>query len=495
MTAPSANGIQRLRTGIPGLDAILQGGLPAGRATLVVGTAGSGKTVLGAQLLAAGVRGFDEAGVLVTFDEAPADVLRHCASFEWDLTSLVADDRVAVVDCSSDPDEDVLAAGDFQLVPLLARIRQAAERVGAGRVVLDSVTALLPQLDGGGRVRYELGRVVHGLNRLGVTTVLTAERLDEYGLVGRHGVEEFVTDAVVILRNSLSEQRRRRTIEILKFRGAAHQSGEFPCTIEAQRGLSVVPYSAIEIEREAARERVSLGNPGVDELFGGGVYRDSLVLVSGPTGTGKTLLALTFVKAAVDAGERALLLAFEESHGQLVRNSSSWLDLAAAERAGGVRVRAAYPERMGLEDLLQQIQREIAEHRPNRIVIDSLTALERVSADRPFREFLVRLIGLLKEAEIAALFTTTSSMLSGGETVTDAYVSTITDGIVLLRYAEIDGEIRRAATVLKMRGSAHDRRVREYRITADGMEIGEPIEGMGGLVVPRRDRDSGSGSG
>lgn len=484
MCAVTRDCLERLPTGIPGFDAVAEGGLPAGRATLVVGTAGAGKTVLATQFLAAGIAGDDgQAGVLVTFDETPGQVVANARTFGWDLEGAVDRGRLAVVDASPAPG-DVVEVGAFDLDALVARLRAAIDQVGAQRVVLDSVSALLAQFDDDRRIRRELVRVVHALKELGVTSLLTAERLEEHGSIGRFGVEEFVADAVVVLRNELSDQRRRRTVEILKLRGGSHQSGEFPFTIDAGTGVSVIPLSAIELDRPASHERVSIGNPYIDELMGGGIYRDSLVLVSGPTGTGKTLTALGFVQAGMENGERPLLLSFEESHNQLVRNASSWLSgIEEAEAAGDVRLLAIYPERMGLEDLLQRIGREIERYGPRRVVLDSLTALERVSSARPFREFVVRLCALLKEHEIAGLFTNTSAMISGGESVTDAYVSTITDGIVLLRYAEVDGEVRRAITCLKMRGSDHDRRVREFHITPDGMVVGEPIEGASGLVV------------
>jgi circadian clock protein KaiC len=481
----TADQVERLQTGIPGLDDVAEGGLPLGRSTLLIGTAGAGKTVLASQLLAAGIDRFGEAGVLVTFDETPESVLRNASSFGWDFERHLAEGRLSVIDCSPSPDAAVLEVGEFDLQGLMAQIEAAINETGARRVVLDSVTALLPQFEDERRIRRELTRVVHALNQLGITSLLTAERTDELGGVGRSGVEEFVADAVIVLRNVLSDQRRRRTIEILKLRGGAHRSGEFPFTINADIGVSVIPLSAIELERPASKARISVGNPYVDELFGGGIYRDSLVLVSGPTGTGKTLTALGFLQAAIDAGERALLLSFEESHNQLLRNASSWLQgIEQAEQEDKVRLASIYPERMGLEDLLQDIGRQIETYGPRRIVLDSLTALERVSSNRSFREFVVRMCAMLKQHEIAALFTNTSSMISGGETITDAYVSTITDGIILLRYAEVGGHVRRAITVLKMRGSDHDRRIREFTITDHGMVVGEPIREVQGLIVP-----------
>ncbi len=486
------DGVRRLPTGVPGFDAIAHGGLPEGRSTLVVGTAGSGKTVFAAQYLATGAEAFGQPGVFVTFDETPESILRNTAGFDWRFDQAVDDQRIAIVDCSPDPATDLLEVGDFDFRALIARISAAVQHAGARRLVLDSVTALLAQFASEPRVRRELSRVVHAANALGVTTVLTAERTEEFGRIGRFGVEEFVADAVVVLRNPLDEQRRRRTIEILKYRGGPHQSGEFPVTIESGDGFGVIPLSAIELERPAAEERVSLGNPGVDELFGGGVYRDSLILVSGPTGTGKTLMSLGFAQAAVDAGERALMMSFEESHNQLVRNAQSWLpSLREHGEAQRLRLLAAYPERMGLEDLLQLIRREVEHFRPSRVALDSLTALERVSSRRAFREFVVRLTTIFKEASIAGMFTNTSSMISGGETITDAYVSTMTDGIVLLRYVEVAGELRRAVHVLKMRGSDHDRSIREFTIGPAGMQIGAPMAGPVGLIIPAR-ADGGS---
>lgn len=481
----TAQQLARLPTGIPGLDSVAEGGLPLGRASLLVGTAGAGKTVLATQFLAAGIEQFDQAGVLVTFDETPASVLRNGTSFGWDLDRHLGEGRLAVVDCSPSPDAEVMEVGEFDFQGLIAQIVAAVADTGARRIVLDSVTALLPQFEDERRVRRELTRVVHALGELGVTSLLTAERAEEFGAIGHFGVEEFVADAVIVLRNVLDDQRRRRTLEILKLRGGPHRSGEFPFTIGDGAGVSVIPVSAIELDRPASSTRISVGNPYVDELFGGGIYRDSLVLVSGPTGTGKTLTALGFLQAAIEAGERALLLSFEESHNQLLRNASSWLQgIDEAERRGQVRLASIYPERMGLEDLLQRVSREIAEYGPRRIVLDSLTALERVASTRSFREFVVRICAMLKRHEIAGLFTNTSSMISGGETITDAYVSTITDGIILLRYAEVRGEMRRAITVLKMRGSDHDRRIREFTITDHGMKVGEPIREAHGLVVP-----------
>ena len=472
-------GVPRTPTGIEGFDLISFGGLPAGRTTLVAGSAGSGKTTFALQFLLAGAWSGDP-GVLVTCEESPNDLMRNVEAFGWDVPSLVGSGRLAIVDASPHPDLIQEEVGEFDLGGLLARVQNAVEQTGAQRVVLDSIGALFPQFDSELIVRRELQRVIAAIRGLGVTCLLTSERVDEYGAVGRYEVEEFVVDAVVILRNVFDGQRRRRTLEILKMRGGSHRKGEFPFTMQSDEGIAVIPLSAIELEKPAVTVQATMGNPEVDEMLGGGVFADSVILVSGATGTGKTLLVAEFMRPVVDAGERGLLMSFEESHDQIRRNAAGWgVDLARAEEAGRLDVLAVYPERMGLEDLLVALRRAIVRLRPHRVALDSLTALERIASPRAFREFVVGLLTTLKESEILGLLTNTANSLLGGDTVTEAYVSTMTDGIVLLRYVELGGEIRRAMAVLKMRGARHEHLVREYTIDGDGMHVGDALVDLG----------------
>jgi circadian clock protein KaiC len=479
-----AKELTKLPTGIVGFDQIANGGIPMGRSTLLSGTAGSGKTVMALQFLLAGVRDYHENGVFVTFEEAPADLMQNVRSFGWDLEGLLATRKIAVVDATPEPGEETITAGPYDLSALLARIESAIRSVGAKRVILDAIGALFPQLTDANVVRRELHRIAAGLRRLGVTTLVTMERTAEDGDVGRWGVEEFVADNVILLRNRLEQEKRRRTVEILKFRGATHHKGEYPFTIDSEDGVTIIPLSAIELVQKSSAIRVSSGVPELDRMCGGGMYRDSIILVSGATGTGKTLMVAQYVKAAIEAGEKALLFGAEESREQLTRNAASWgVDFERAEREGLLRIVCRYPEVMGLEDHLLQMKRDILAFQPKRVAIDSMSAFERVSTPKSFREFVIALTSTIKHLEITGLFTNTTSMISGGESVTETHISTITDTIVLLRYVELHGEMRRGLTVLKMRGTSHDKGIREYMIDGHGMHVHAPFRGVHGILT------------
>jgi circadian clock protein KaiC len=319
---------------------------------------------------------------------------------------------------------------------------------------------------------------------MNVTAVLTAERIEEYGPIARFGVEEFIADNVMVLRNVLDTEVRRRTVEILKFRGTDHQKGEFPFTIIEGEGIVVIPLSAIELRQHSSNVRISSGNPELDEMCGGGFFRDSVILVSGATGTGKTLTVTQFLQGGAQKGERCLLLAFEESREQLFRNASGWgVDFEAMEREGKLRVVCDYPEIVGLEEWLITIQRSVSEFKPQRVALDSLSALERVGSIKSFREFVIGVTSFIKQQEITGLFTATTSTLMGGSSITETHVSTLTDSIILLRYVEMFGEMKRGITVLKMRGSIHDKGIREFTVDEQGMHLGRRFRNVTGVLT------------
>jgi circadian clock protein KaiC len=330
--------VVKLATGIASFDMIAQGGLPRNRTTLVSGTAGSGKTVFAVQFIAAGIAA-GEPGVFVTFEEPPRDIRQNMLSFGWDMSKWEEGGVLAVVDASPDPDTEIVQSGSFDLGALLARVDYAVRKVGAKRVAIDSLGAMFSQFSDQSLVRRELFRIASALKTLGVTAVMTAERTDDFGPIARFGVEEFIADNVMVLRNVLEDEKRRRTIEILKFRGTDHQKGEFPFTIVADEGMVVIPLSAIQLRQKSSDVRISSGNQDLDEMCGGGFFRDSVILVSGATGTGKTLTVTQFLGGGADAGERSLLLAFEESRDQLFRNAAGWgRDFERMERDGLLRV-------------------------------------------------------------------------------------------------------------------------------------------------------------
>lgn len=470
-------------TFIPGLDHLVEGGLPEGRATLLSGTAGSGKTVLAAQFLADGVMKAGEGGVFVTFEETPADIRNNMASFGWDIARWEAENKWAFVDASVIVDHEYLESGPYDFGALMVRIELAIKKVKGRRVVLDSLGAVFSQYQDAAIVRLEMFRLASALKRLRVTTLITAERVAEYGHIARFGVEEFVADNVIILRNVLEDEKRRRTIEILKLRGAAHKKGEYPFVVIPNEGVEIIPLSAVELKQKSSSVRVTSGNSDLDDMCGGGFFRDSIVLVSGATGTGKTLLTAEFIRGGYDRGERNLLFAFEESREQLFRNASGWgIDFEKMEAEGRLFVYCAYPETAGLEDHLIQMKKRIEAYKPHRIAVDSLSALERVSTPKGFREFVIGITSFVKHQELTGLFTSTTPTLMGGTSTTEHHISTITDTIILLRYVELFGEMRRGLTVLKMRGSKHDKIIREFTIDDKGMHIGQPFRNVSGII-------------
>jgi circadian clock protein KaiC len=474
--------VEKLRTGISSLDIIAKGGIPKNRTTLISGTAGSGKTVFAVHFLAAGIE-LGEPGVFVTFEEAAADIRKNMQSFGWDLAQWEEEGKLTFVDASPDPLIDTVEAGGFDLGALVARIENAVRKVKATRVSVDSLGAVFSQFSDQSMVRGELFRIASALKGMGVTAVLTAERTDDHGPVARFGVEEFIADNVMILRNALEDETRRRTIEILKFRGCDHQKGEYPFTIVPHGGVVVIPLSAMQLSMKSSEVRISSGNPALDEMCGGGFFRDSVTLVSGATGTGKTLTVAQFLHGGAANGEKCLLLAFEESRDQLVRNATGWgFDFQNMEKDGLLKVVCDYPDVSGLEDWLVTIQAIISDFKPQRVALDSLSALENVGTVKAFREFVIGLTSFIKHQEITGMFTATTGSLMGGDSITESHISTLTDSIILLRYVEMFGDMKRGLTVLKMRGSWHDKAIREFTIDHKGMQMGRAFRNVTGIL-------------
>ncbi len=463
-------GVQKIRTLIEGFDDITHGGFPVGRTTLVSGTSGTGKTLFAVQFLYNGITQFDEAGVFVTFEESPHDIIMNARSFGWDLQKLIDDGKLFILDASPDPEgQDVI--GNFDLSALIERIQYAIHKYKAKRVSIDSVTAVFQQYEAVSVVRREIFRLVARMKLVGATTIMTTERVEEYGPVARFGVEEFVSDNVVIVRNVLEGERRRRTMEILKLRGTTHMKGEYPFTITNQ-GVNIFPLGAMRLTQRSSNVRVSSGVKTLDEMCGGGFFKDSIILATGATGTGKTLMVSQFLQDACRQGERAILFAYEESRAQLSRNAYSWgIDFEDLEQRGLLKILCTYPESSGLEDHLQIIKSEISEFKPARIAIDSLSALARGVSNNAFRQFVIGVTGFAKQEEITGFFTNTTDQFMGSHSITDSHISTITDTILMLQYVEIRGEMARAINVFKMRGSWHDKGIREYTISDRGPEI------------------------
>lgn len=474
-------GVQKIRTMIEGFDDISHGGLPLGRATLVSGTSGTGKTLFSIQFLYKGILLFDEPGVFVTFEESPYDIIKNARSFGWNLQKLIDEGKLFILDASPDPEgQEVI--GNFDLSALIERLQYAINKYKAKRVSIDSITAIFQQYEAASVVRREIFRLVARLKQIGVTTIITTERTEEYGAIASFGVEEFVADNVAIVRNVLEGERRRRTIEILKLRGTTHMKGEYPFTI-TNDGVNIFPLGAMRLTQRSSNVRVSSGVKTLDEMCGGGFFKDSIILVTGATGTGKTLLVSKFLQTGCLSGERAILFAYEESRAQLSRNAYSWgIDFEELEKKGLLKIICAYPESAGLEDHLQIIKSQIAEFKPARIAIDSLSALARGVSNNAFRQFVIGVTGFAKQEEITGFFTNTNDQFLGAHTITESHISTITDTIILLQYVEIRGQMSRAINVFKMRGSWHDKGIREYTISAEGPEITDSFSNYEGII-------------
>ncbi|MDB9312689.1 circadian clock protein KaiC [Spirulina sp. CS-785/01] len=474
-------GVQKIRTLIEGFDEISHGGMPIGRTTLASGTSGTGKTLLAIQFLYNGIIHLGEAGIFVTFEESPTDIITNARSFGWDLQELIDDGKLFILDASPDP-EGQEVVGNFDLSALIERIQYAIKKYKAKRVSIDSVTAVFQQYEGASVVRREIFRLVARLKQIGVTSIMTTERVDEYGPVARFGVEEFVSDNVIIVRNVLEGERRRRTIEILKLRGTTHMKGEYPFTI-TKDGINIFPLGAMRLTQRSSNIRISSGVKTLDEMCGGGFFKDSIILATGATGTGKTLLVSKFLQEGCQQGERAILFAYEESRAQLSRNANSWgVNFEEMERKGLLKLLCSYPESAGLEDHLQMIKSEIEEFKPARIAIDSLSALARGVTNNAFRQFVIGVTGYAKQEEITGFFTNTTDQFMGSNSITESHISTITDTIIMLQYVEIRGEMSRAINVFKMRGSWHDKGIREYAINSGGPEIRDSFRNYEGII-------------
>ena len=475
------SGIQKIRTLIEGFDDISHGGLPVGRTTLISGTSGTGKTLFASQFLYNGITQFDEPGIFVTFEESPEDIIKNALSFGWNLQKFIDEGKLFILDASPDP-EGQEVVGNFDLSALIERIQYAIRKYKARRVSIDSVTAVFQQYEAAGVVRREIFRLMARLKQVGVTTIMTTERVDEYGPVARFGVEEFVSDNVVIVRNVLEGERRRRTVEVLKLRGTTHMKGEYPFTI-TDRGVNIFPLGAMRLTQRSSNIRVSSGVTTLDTMCGGGFFKDSIILTTGATGTGKTMLVSKFLQEACQRGDRAILFAYEESRAQLSRNAYSWgIDFEELEQKELLKIICAYPESAGLEDHLQTIKSEIAEFKPSQIAIDSLSALARGVSNNAFRQFVIGVTGFAKQEEITGFFTNTTDQFMGSHSITDSHISTITDTIIMLQYVEIRGEMSRALNVFKMRGSWHDKGIREYTISAQGPEIKESFRNFERII-------------
>jgi circadian clock protein KaiC len=478
---PSFRALPKALTGIQGLDEITKGGLPRGRPTLVSGSAGSGKTLFGLEFLVRGATQYDEPGVFMSFEETLPDLTNNAASLGFDLNGLVADKKL-FMDHVHVSRSEISETGEYDLDGLFIRIADAVERVGAKRIVLDTLEALFAELPNPGILRAEIRRLFAWLKQKGLTTVITAER-DRPDTLTRNGIEEFVSDCVIVLDHRIREEISTRRLRIVKYRGSTHGTNEYPFLID-EFGLSVLPISSLGLDHPAPAVRISTGIDRLDGMMGGkGFFRGSSILMSGTAGTGKTTVAAHFVDASCRRGERCLYFAFEESPKQIVRNMRSvGVDLEPWVRKGLLRFHAARPTYAGIEEVLLVTHKHIASFKPSIVVVDPMTNLLQVSTLNEVRSMLTRLVDFLKTKEITAVFT--SLTLAGGSLeANEADVSSLMDTWLLLKTIEVGGERNRAIYVLKSRGMEHSNQIREFVLTNDGLRLLDVYLGPEGVLT------------
>ena len=473
--------LQKALTGIQGLDEITGGGLPQGRPTLISGGAGSGKTMFGLEFLVRGATQYGEPGVFMSFEETIPDLTANAASLGFDLTRLVAEKKL-FFDHVLITRTEIQETGEYDLEGLFIRIADAAQQVGAKRVVLDTIEALFAELPNPGILRAEIRRLFGWLKQRGLTTVITAER-DGPDKLTRHGIEEFVSDCVILLDHRSLQGISTRRLRIVKYRGSTHGTNEYPFVID-ERGISVLPISSLGLDHPAPVERISTGITRLDGMLGGlGFFRGSSVLLSGTSGVGKTSVAAHFVDAACRRGERCLYFAFEESPRQIVRNMRSiGIDLEPWTRKGLLQFQAARPTYGGIEQHLLVTHRCVSSFRPSVVVVDPITNLLTVSTLHEVRSMLTRMVDFLKTQQITALFTSLTA--AGGDLeATEADVSSLMDSWLLMRSIEVGGELNRAMYVLKSRGMVHSNQIREFLLTDDGLRLLDVYLGPEGVLT------------
>ncbi len=479
--------LQKCPTGIRGLDEITLGGLPRSCPTLVCGGPGCGKTLLAMEFLIRGATQFGEPGVCVSFEESGEELARNLASLGLDLSPMGCDLDGLVEDHKLSVDYVIIErnqfeeAGEYDLEALFARLAYAVDSIRAKRIVLDSPDSLFAGLTDERVLRSELHRLFRWLKDRKLTAVITAEKGDS--TLTRHGLEEYVSDCVILLGNRVTETVFTRNLRVVKYRGSTHGTDEYPFLIDSG-GISALPVTSLELNHPATNERVSTGIPALDALLGGqGYYRGNSVVISGTSGTGKTSIAAQFVDAACARGEACLFLSFEESEQQVVRNMRSiGIDLAPWIQRGLLQFRAARPTTFGLEMHLVKIYNLVHEFRPEIVVVDPATAFLNASTVHATWGMLLRMIDFFKSRQITAVMTTLTSPFDPAEN-SEVNISSLVDTWLLLREIESSGERDRVLCVLKARGMAHSNQIREFLLTDRGIQLREVYLGSAGVLT------------
>jgi circadian clock protein KaiC len=467
-------------TGIQGLDEITHGGLPKGRPTLVCGSAGSGKTLFTMEFLVRGAQQYKEPGVFVSFEESGQELMDNVISLGWDLKSLIDQKKLLIDHIHIEPSE-IQETGEYDLEGLFVRLGHAIESLNAKRVALDTLEALFGGFTNELIMRTELRRLFRWLKDKGVTAVITGEPGE--GNLTRYGIEEYVSDCVIVLDHRIKEQIGTRRLRVVKYRGSTHGTNEYPFLV-GEQGLSVLPITSLGLGYKVTTERVSAGIARLDTMLGGqGYYRGSSILASGTPGTGKSTLATSFVHAACQRGERCVYFSLEEAETQIIRNMRSiGIDLEPWVKSGLLRFHAERATSFGLEMYLITICTLVDEFKPHIVVVDPMSNLISVGTGEEVKSTLARVIDYLKMKGITALFTNLTHAGGPLET-TESAISSLMDTWILLRDIESGGERNRGIYILKSRGMAHSNQIREFLLTDKGVDLLDVYMGPGEVLT------------
>ncbi|MDB5287784.1 MAG: KaiC 1 [Mucilaginibacter sp.] len=467
-------------TGINGLDEITEGGLPTGRPTLICGDAGCGKTLMSIEFIVRGAVQFNEPGVFVAFEEKSDELAMNVASLGFDLKKLQQQNLLKIDHVHIDRSE-IEETGEYDLEGLFIRLGYAIDSIGAKRVVLDTLENLFSGLSNQAVLRAEIRRLFTFLKEKGVTAIITGERGD--ASLTRQGLEEYVSDCVILLDHRVINQISTRRLRIIKYRGTIHGTNEYPFLID-EDGISVLPVTSLKMANSVSSERVSTGIAALDDMLGGkGLYRGGSVLVSGTAGTGKTSLAASFANETCNRGEKCVYFAMEESPSQIIRNIRSiGIDLQKHIDSGLLHFNASRPNLYGLEMHLVAMHKCIKKYKPSVVIIDPITNFINIGSVSEVKNMLVRMIDYLQEEQISVMFTALSLNTIVNEQ-TDEGVSSLVDAWILVRDIEFNGERNRGLYVMKSRGMKHSNQVREFVITDKGLNLIEVYLGPGGVLT------------
>lgn len=484
MTPPDTSGIPGIAkspTGIAGFDAITRGGIPTGRATVVAGGPGSGKTIFALQSLVHGASKMGEPGILVTFEESPDRIVANAATFGWDLPRLQEKD-LFFLDAQLSP--QVATSGDFDLHGVLAAVGAKAEAMGARRVVFDGIDVLLSVLNNPAAERRELHRLHEWLVETGLTAIITSKvEPGDSPSAERYGFLQFMTDCVVLIEHKFTGRVSVRGIRTVKYRGSNFSANEYPLTITS-RGIGVATYGSAELSHPVSTERVSSGVPGLDSLLGGGYFRGTSVLVTGAPGVAKTTLSGSFAEAACARGERTLFVSFDEAADQIQRNLESvGIRLGPHRESGALRLYSVRAESRSSEEHLFELQCLLQEHAPTNLIVDPISALAKAGGQLAAVDASLRLLDYAKSLGMTTLCT---SLIGSGGPIEEASameISTIADTWIQLSYSVRGGERNRAITIIKSRGMAHSNQVRELVLRSDGVFLVDVFTAGGEVLM------------